>query len=142
MRVVGAPVDSATAQQQGEQPPSQQPGQAEGLTPELQQQAELLARALQAQALRQAGNPGATGEALQPDLQRRAEQLALELLAAQLVAPSKGSPAQGQTQPEQAQKQAQDPEKVKLVGALGCKDAQCSTHRQCALPSPCSQCKA
>ena len=107
MRAVGAPIDPGTAQQQGEQPPSQQHGQAEPLTPELQQQAELLARALHAQALQQAGNPDATGEALQPDLQRRAEQLALKLLAAQLVAPSRGSPAPGQVQPEQAQKQAQ-----------------------------------
>ena len=132
MRAVGAPVDPGTAQQQGEQPPSQQHGPSEPLTPELQHQAELLARALHAQALQQAGHPDAPGEVLQPDLQRRAEQLALKLLAAQLVAPSRGSPAQGQAQPDQTQKQAQDPEKVKLVGAFGCKDAQCGTQRQCA----------
>ena len=142
MRAVGAPVDPGTAQQPGERPASQQHGQAEPLTPELQEQAELLAQALHAQALRQAGCTGATGEALQPDLQRRAEQLALKLLAAQLVAPSRGAPAQGQAQREQAQKQAQDPDKVELVGALACKDAQCTTHRQCALPSPCPQLKA
>eukprot|EP00891_Asterochloris_glomerata_P009686 jgi/Astpho2/9686/Aster-x0865 len=104
MQAVGAPADPATAQQQGKQPPSQQHGQAKPLTPELQQQAQLLARALHAQALQQAGNPDAAGEALQPDLQRRAEQLALKLLAAQLVAPSSGSPAQGQAHQEQAQK--------------------------------------